>query len=184
MGYTFQAEQWLPYPVEEVFAFLADARNLPLLLPSWQRARLESVTIVPPPRKSGSLTPTQAAGIGSQITLSFRPFRFSPFRVRWEAEIAEFSWNTQFRDKQVRGPFSYWSHSHYLRSIDRAGIGVTLMVDQIEYELPLGPLGKMASGFVEKQLRAIFDFRQQRLIEILADRRQFISQREMTPRAS
>ena len=30
MGYTFQTEQWLPYPVEDVFALFADPRNLPL----------------------------------------------------------------------------------------------------------------------------------------------------------
>jgi len=185
MAYTFQTEQWLPYSVEEVFSLFADPRSLPLLLPSWQRARLESVTIVPPPRKPGGAPPTQAAGTGSRITLSIRPFRFSPFRVRWEAEISEFAWNSHFRDTQVSGPFSYWSHSHHLRSVDRAGLGVTVSVDQIEYDLPFGPLGKMAAGFVEKQLRAVFEFRQRRLAEILANRAsQAIPQREATPRAS
>jgi ligand-binding SRPBCC domain-containing protein len=183
MGYTFQTEQWLPYSRQEVFAFFADPSNLPSLIPAWQKARIESATIVPPPRRPGT-TDAKAAGVGSRITLSFKPFRFSPLRVRWEAEITDFAWNSHFRDVQLRGPFAAWSHSHYLRSIDRAGVDITLIVDQIEYRLPFGPVGKLSRRWVEKQLRRAFEFRQEHLAEILANRCHAASPREAAPRAS
>ena len=183
MAYTFQTEQWLPYSLPDVFAFFANPRNLPLLMPSWQKARVESISIVPPPRKPGSAN-SEAAGVGSRIALSFKPFRFSPKRVRWEAEIREFAWNSHFRDVQVEGPFASWTHSHYLRSIDRCGVGITLVVDQVEYELPFGPLGRLARGFVEKQLRHAFAFRQKRLAEILAEPQPERAQPAVSPRAS
>ncbi len=42
------------------------------------------------------------------------------------------------------------------------------MTDRVEYELPLGPLGDIAhSLMVERQLRAIFDYRARRIPEIL-----------------
>jgi ligand-binding SRPBCC domain-containing protein len=36
-GFDFQAEQWLPPPVEAVFAFFSEARNLETLTLSWRR---------------------------------------------------------------------------------------------------------------------------------------------------
>ena len=183
MPYTFQTEQWIPYSLRDVFAFFADPTNLPSLMPSWQDAQVESVSTVPPPRNPGSAG-INAAGVGSRITLSFKPFRFSPVRMRWEAEITEFTWNSHFRDVQIRGPFAAWSHSHHMRSIDRAGVDITLLVDQIEYELPFGPVGKLTRSFVEKQLRNVFDFRQKRLVELLAKRKETVRQHEFSPRAS
>lgn len=183
MAYAFQTEQWIPYSLRDVFAFFAEPTNLPLLMPPWQKARVESVSIVPPPRKLGSVS-ERAAGVGSRIALSFKPFRLSPVRVRWEAEITEFVWNSHFRDIQISGPFASWSHSHHLRSVDRGGVGISLIVDQIEYELPFGPLGKMARSSVEKQLRHMFDFRQKRLVQILADRATPVAQSEASSRAS
>lgn len=87
MKCTFQSEQWVPYPVEAVFAFFADPRNLPALMPNWQNARLEHASIVAPSRSGAE---AEMAGIGSRITLSFRPLPGIPFRVRWEAEITDF----------------------------------------------------------------------------------------------
>ena len=38
---NFQAEQWVPYPIEQVFAFFSDPANLPRILPPGQRARID-----------------------------------------------------------------------------------------------------------------------------------------------
>ncbi len=109
MRHRFQAEQWLPYPLEDVFRFFSDPANLPRLMPSWHKARIEAMKLVPPPNTA---TEVVAAGAGSRITISFRPFLFSPVRLRWEAEIADFAWNQHFSDLQRKGPFAYWLHRH------------------------------------------------------------------------
>jgi hypothetical protein len=60
-----------------VFAFFADPANLPPLMPSWQRARVEQVEYVSPPESPPSRRKV-AAGQGSLITISFRPIPCFP----------------------------------------------------------------------------------------------------------
>jgi ligand-binding SRPBCC domain-containing protein len=134
-------------------------------MPKWQKARLEHAFIVPP---VGSGSKNQMAGAGSRITLSFRPFPGSPIRVRWDAEITEFALNSHFTDEQVKGPFAFWTHTHSIRNVDRAGINITVITDQVEYEPPMGMLGRLANRlFLRKQLERTFTYRQARLAEIL-----------------
>jgi ligand-binding SRPBCC domain-containing protein len=168
MGYSYHTEQWLPYPVEAVFAFFTNPDNLPALMPAWQQARIEKAALVPPPAASASAG-SACAGNGTRLTLSFRPFRHLPFRVRREAEITDFSWNGQFCDRQVRGPFAWWYHCHRLRPVDRHGMDMTLIVDHVEYELPFGFVGSLVHRlFVRRQIEEIFSFRQRQLSQIFS----------------
>ena len=164
MSFTFQTEQWVPYPADAVFAFLANPENLPALMPEWQKVRIEH-TSVPSPRSNSHVS---VAGIGSRITISFRPIAGLPFRVCWEAEITEFVLNSLIADRQIKGPFSFWSHKRHIRSVDRAGINITVIADQVEYEPPMGFLGRIANApFVGKQLERTFAYRHARLLELL-----------------
>ncbi|SFS11212.1 Ligand-binding SRPBCC domain-containing protein [Granulicella pectinivorans] len=165
MTYTYNAEQWLPFPIEVVFAFFSNPENLPRLMPGWQKARIEEASFAPPPPHP---TPSKrirgiAAGAGTRITMSFRPFPLSPIRLPWEAEITEFEWNDHFCDIQVRGPFAYWKHCHRL-TVEGAG---TRLKDSVEYELPLGALSPLAQPFAAFQIASIFKFRQARTAELL-----------------
>jgi hypothetical protein len=85
MRYTYHSEQWLPYPLELVFAFFANPENLPRLMPHWQKARIEEAAFAPPPPAPQSTSfpsrKTIVAGVGTRLTLSFRPFPYSPLRV-------------------------------------------------------------------------------------------------------
>jgi ligand-binding SRPBCC domain-containing protein len=170
MRYTFQSEQWLPYSVDVVFVFFADPKNLPRLMPAWQSARIEEAVLAPaPPQPVGTQHPEAVAGAGTRLTLSFRPFPFSPLRVPWEAEITEFEWNDHFCDRQVRGPFAYWNHCHSLRSQAGPEGEGTLLLDTVEYEMPLGILGEFAQRlFVARQLRSTFAFRHTRTADLLS----------------
>lgn len=178
MRYSFHSEQWVPYPIEAVFAFFANPHNLPLLTPKWQRALIEeSVLCAPPPRPVAPdpalRTPTTAAGEGSRITISFRPFPYSPLRVPWQAVITEFEWNEHFCDVQERGPFAVWKHCHAFETETRANergllTSGTVIRDDLEYELPLGFLGTLAQKlFIRRQVRATFSFRRTRLRLVL-----------------
>jgi ligand-binding SRPBCC domain-containing protein len=175
MRHTYHSEQWLPYSVYVVFAFFSNPENLPHLMPSWQKARIEEAALTAPPRSSAQnrSIPTQSiAGAGSRITLSFKPFPYAPFRVPWEAEITEFVWNDHFCDHQLRGPFAYWHHCHQLRSEIRTKSGIsipgTLLRDEVEYEPPLDKLGDLADSlFITRQLRSTFAYRHTRTRELL-----------------
>ncbi|ADW69753.1 SRPBCC family protein [Granulicella tundricola] len=174
MRHHFQAEQWLPYPIEHVFAFFSNPENLPRLMPAWQKARIEEAAFAPPPPRPAGLPifPGIVAGAGTRMTISFRPIPFSPIRVPWDAEITEFTWNEHFCDVQHRGPFKFWRHCHRLTPEPRANTGRevqgTLIRDEVEYELPLGPLGELAAKlFAPAQFKSIFDFRHKRTAELM-----------------
>jgi len=177
MRHSYESEQWLPYPVELVFAFFANPENLPRLMPRWQQARIEEAAFAPPPPRPLTERSPQlrgiAAGAGTRMTISFRPFPYSPVRVPWDAEISEFVWNDHFCDHQIRGPFAYWHHCHSVhsevRGAETGDVAGTLLRDKVEYELPLGRLGEFANQlFIPRQLRSTFNYRQARTRELLA----------------
>jgi ligand-binding SRPBCC domain-containing protein len=170
MRHAFHTQQWLPYPIEQVFDFFSNPDNLPRLMRKSQRAEVDHKLIVPPEvAKPARNTESNPAGSGSRITLSFLPFPYSPFRMRWVAEIVEFKWNERFCDRQVSGPFAYWHHCHYLQPQSQSGVQGTLISDDLEYDLPDSILGQCAHRlYLRGQLERTFTFRQDRLLQILA----------------
>ena len=165
MHHTFEARQWVPFPRERVFAFFADPANLPPLMPHWQRARVEKAALMAPPAPR---TGVVAAGAGSLITISFRPLPLSPVRLQWDAYVAEFRWDEFFCDEQRRGPFHFFRHCHRVSDEMRESTVGTLVHDAVEYELPLGPLGKLANLLaVKHQIQALFAYRQKMLPTLL-----------------
>ncbi len=170
MRHHFQTEQWVPYPIDHVFAFFANPENLPRLMPAWQKAQIEEASFAPPPPrpKAGKIFPCIVAGAGTRMTLSFRPVPFSPLRVPWDAEITEFVWNEHFCDVQHRGPFAYWRHCHRLTGGSQGGVAGTLLRDEVEYELPLGVLGELTARWIAPlQFSSLFRYRQRRTAELL-----------------
>ena len=83
------------------------------------------------------------------------------------AAITEFEWNSHFCDAQVRGPFAKFHHRHGIEAEVRGGEEGTLVSDAIEFELPLGMLGRLGATFVRRNLKRSFAYRQKRLPEIL-----------------
>jgi ligand-binding SRPBCC domain-containing protein len=173
MPESLNASEWVPFPVELVFAFFANPANLPHLTPPGQQAKVESSRFIAPPPRPVATDPklrfqSPAAGVGSEILVSFRPVPWIPLRVRWQARIVEFAWNSHFCDEQVKGPFAAWRHCHWITSESREGVVGTLVSDEVKYSLPLGPLGVLANAaFVQRQMKAMFAFRKKRLKEIL-----------------
>lgn len=80
-----------------------------------------------------------------------------PISRRWVAEHRDYRAGYSFTDVQVSGPFAKWEHTH--RFADH-GAGSRL-TDSIRYRLPLAPISHwVAGGFVAKQLKRTFDFRE------------------------
>jgi ligand-binding SRPBCC domain-containing protein len=91
--------------------------------------------------------------------------RILGLRRRWTTLIAEFDPPRRFVDVQLRGPYSFWHHTHTFET-DGAG---TLVIDDIRYVLPLGVLGRVAHGLIVKpQLDRIFDFRRRTIQDMFS----------------
>lgn len=162
----------MPFPIELVFAFFANPSNLPHLMPPARKARIEDLRIQPPPPRPLAADPLRrfrsvAAGVGSEILVSFRPVRWIPQRASWLAKIVDFEWNSHFIDEQIKGPFQTFRHRHSLQAEIRENVEGTTIVDELGYELPAGFVGRLAAGMVRAQLEKAFAFRRMRLPEIL-----------------
>ena len=145
--YLLQREQWIPRPVEEVFTFFADARNLEALTPAWLGFQI--VSPEPIVMRSGAC-------------IRYR-LRWHGYPVRWVTEIQ--SWNppTEFIDVQAQGPYRLWHHMHCFEPVD----GGTLMRDMVRYLLPLGIVGRIAHAcLLRSDLEAIFDYRAVKVSEV------------------
>jgi ligand-binding SRPBCC domain-containing protein len=92
-------------------------------------------------------------------------YRLTPFpgiAVSWITEITHVREPRYFVDEQRAGPYRLWHHEHHFRPTD-TGMEMT---DRVSYlpllDLPGRPLDRIIAG----RLKAIFDFRRDRLAEI------------------
>jgi ligand-binding SRPBCC domain-containing protein len=179
----FETSDWVPYPVELVFAFFANPSNLLHLMSPEVQARVEDVRLQPPPPRPVAADPARrlrsvAAGSGSEILISFYPIKWLPQRVSWTTRIADFAWNSHLVDEQVRGPFANFRHRRGIVTEFRDGVEGTRLMDSIEYTMPGGIFGDFAARAMLKQLAKSFEYRKKRLPEILA-----VASRQATQRA-
>ena len=139
--YEIRRQQWVPCPVEEVFEFFCNPRNLEALTPPWLSFRILSV-----PEKLEE-------GARIEYRLAWRAVA-----LRWSTIISQWSPPHSFVDVQLRGPYRLWEHTH---SFAGEG-GGTRLFDTVRYELPFGVLGRIAHFLrVRADLQRIFDYRAQ-----------------------
>lgn len=137
--YCLEREQWLPKPIEEVFAFFSRPENLQTITPPWLDFRMVK-------------TPA-ALEKGAHIRYRLR-WRWIP--IRWTTEISEWNPPHRFVDRELSGPYALWNHEHDFTESK----GGTWMRDRVTYALPLGVIGRVAHRIVvEGDVRRIFDFR-------------------------
>jgi uncharacterized protein len=89
-------------------------------------------------------------------TLIDYELRVRGVKIRWQSIIDEWEPKKHFVDRQGRGPYRWWHHTHRFSSV----AGGTLVEDVIEYQVPGGSLGRLLAGpYVGRDLRRIFAFR-------------------------
>lgn len=146
---VLEREQWFAQSPAELFPFFADARNLERITPEFLAFRVLK---------------TSTAEVGEGTLIDYR-LRLHGIPVGWQSRIDEWQPSRRFVDRQVRGPYRLWHHTHTFED-SRGG---TLVRDRVRYAVPLGGLGQLvAGGLVRRDLDAIFDFRYRRLREIFA----------------
>lgn len=145
---TFEATQTFAQPVADLFDFFCRPANL--------------VRISPPELHMTLVEGPERIERGSRVVLKGRRWGVSQ---RVVSTIAEFEEGVRFADEQVEGPFRKWRHTHAFAALPEGGTRVT---DAIEYEPPGGALGLIVTArFIDKDLRWVFDYRRQKLIELL-----------------
>jgi uncharacterized protein len=137
---TFVKRLELPASAEQVFA--------------WHEAPGAFGRLTPPGEPVQVLRHEGGIRDGARVSLRVGPW---PFALRWDLEHIDYQEGRSFTDIQVRGPFRYWKHVH--RMIPR-GPKACLLEDAIEYQLPLGILGRVIGQLVmERKLRRLFAYR-------------------------
>ena len=94
---------------------------------------------------------------GDGQRVSIRASVVGPVGKTWLAELFEVVPGVQFRDRQLKGPFAEWTHTH---SFAATSPTTSTLRDSVEYSVPLGPLGRLfGGGLVRSKLDAMFRFR-------------------------
>jgi ligand-binding SRPBCC domain-containing protein len=136
----FIKESRINAPPARVFAFHESPGALQRLTPPWEKVTVES--------GGTSIKP------GARVVLMTK---LGPIPLRWVAEHTEYSPPYLFADRQVSGPFARWNHRHEFLD---DGQGGTILRDTVDYEVPLGVLGRTFGGnFVKSKLTKMFDYR-------------------------
>lgn len=145
-GYQLSTRLFVARDLETTFSFFADAGNLQRLTPPWLDFAI--LTPRPIPMQVGTL-------IDYRITVH-------GFPIRWRTEIADWAPPHRFVDRQLRGPYQLWHHTHTFSAVE----GGTLVEDTVRYR-PLG--GAVVHRlFVQRDLERIFTFRQQEILKVFA----------------
>ncbi|MBA4015891.1 MAG: CDP-paratose 2-epimerase [Pirellula sp.] len=156
--YELRRVQELPLPPDEVFDFFAEARNLEAITPPFLKFRV--LTEGPIAMQSGAL-------IDYRLQLFGVPFG-------WRTIIESYDAPRMFVDRQLRGPYTLWHHTHtFVPIADESGnVTGTRMTDVVRYRLPLGVLGTVAHAlFVRRTLAHIFDYRARTIDDLLTRHR-------------
>lgn len=151
--YRLERSQLIARPPSEVFAFFSSAENLEAITPAFLRFRI--VTPLPIEMRAGTR-------IDYSLSLWGLP-------LRWRTRITTWQPDVRFVDEQESGPYALWRHLHEFEAV----AGGTRMLDRVDYQLPMGPLGAIAHALVvRRSLHAIFDYRRQAIASRFGEARE------------
>ncbi|MCG8564082.1 MAG: TIGR01777 family oxidoreductase [Desulfobacterales bacterium] len=132
-------------------------------------AREGAIQRLTPPWAPLKLVSRQGRGIDKGVKVAF-DMKVMGFPCRWEAEHTDHEPNVLFRDRQLKGPFALWEHSHRFYPDGPDG---SIMEDQIKFKLPMGVFSLPFYSHAKRELERMFAYRHRVLkmdLERYADR--------------
>jgi|SRR6185295_7355678 len=136
----FVAESLIRASPEVVFDFHLQPGVLVKLTPPWEKVRL--------------IEHADISNIGSRTIVESN--LLGPLKMTWISQHTVYDRPRLFEDIQLKGPFRRWRHRHIVKPHANGAV----LRDEIDYEPPLGILGRLfAPLLVQRRLRRLFDFR-------------------------
>ncbi len=146
---SLHREQFIRAPLDTVFAFFSEARNLDRITPPWLGFNV--VAMSDPEINAGTLIHYRLAWHGIPL--------------RWTTLIEEWKPPLRFVDIQLKGPYRLWRHTHTFEARDDG----TMIRDDVQFAVGMGVLGDWLAGWkVQRDAEEIFDYRVARIADIFS----------------
>lgn len=147
--YYYKTEQFLSTDINTAWNFFSSAKNL--------------ARITPPELDFNILTALDEKDIYQGMLIEYTITPLFGILLNWQTQILTIKKPEMFIDKQLKGPYKIWEHTHEFIQTEKG----VLMKDSVKYLLPLGILGNIAhSLFVRRKIERIFNYRKQVLNKI------------------
>lgn len=138
----YKTEQFLPVDLNKAWDFFSSAKNLAL--------------ITPPELDFKILTSLAEEGIHEGMLIDYRVKPLFHIPLYWQTEICKVKYPLFFTDRQLKGPYSLWEHTHTFIEKDNG----VLMKDEVKYQMPFGVVGDLVHTLiVQKKIENIFLYR-------------------------
>jgi ligand-binding SRPBCC domain-containing protein len=150
--YQFKQQQTFNQPIEKLWEFISNPKNLKEITPDYMGFDITSEGISDEMYKG--------------MIISYKVSPVLGIKTTWVTEITQVEQGKYFVDEQRIGPYKLWHHQHFLEATENG----TLMSDIISYQPPFGILGNMANSImIKKKLEEIFNYRQKKLNELFGN---------------
>ena len=139
-------------PIDKVWELYTNVKHLEIVTPKEMRLKVINTT-------GETLTKGSEIWLEAKLIIS---------KTRWHSLIRSLK-PYQYLDEMVKGPFKRWTHLHIFHSINDQK--QTEVLDEINFEIPYGRVGKLFEGYAYNQLQKLFDHREMATIRILQGNR-------------
>ena len=137
---TFRHSYIVKNHIDTVWDFYTDVKHLEIITPKEIDLKIIKTT-------SYNIVEGQEIWVSGKI--------IAKTRATWHSKITYLK-PYEYIDEMLGGPFKKWRHLHKFQSINGKQ---TEVIDEIEFELPYGKLGKLFEGYAYKQLQKTFQHR-------------------------
>jgi ligand-binding SRPBCC domain-containing protein len=144
MKYQIRRTQQLGCSIDAAWDFFSSPCNLSVITPKDMNFKV--------------ITKLPDGPVYTGMIIDYTVFPFWGIALKWRTIITQVSEKRSFEDYQQKGPYKSWNHLHEFITNEHG----VLMKDTVDYELPLGLIGRIVHKLiVKKKLNHIFDYRYQ-----------------------
>ena len=133
-------------PIDRVWEFYTDIKHLDIITPREIDLKIINTT-------------SQKLTQGSEIWLEGKIITMIS-KNKWHSMITSYSVSPQqclYVDEMLTGPFKIWRHLHKFYDDDNNNNQKqTKVIDEIDFELPYGIIGKLFDGYAYRRLEKLF----------------------------